>query len=257
MSRTIAVIGGKGGVGKTMISSNLTYALTNLGEDVIAIDSNLTTPNLGLHFGMHLTDKTLHDVLRGDARLKSATYPHPYGFKFIPASISVNALEGTDVRKLSNLTFRLTGKADYILIDSAAGLGREAVSAIEAADEILLVTNPDLPSIADALKTADIARRMDKSIIGVVVNRKKGKRHELDIDDIRNILELPVIAQIPEDRAVSESIAAKQPLIEYAPDSNAAIEINRLAHKITGRAFRYKKPVNIRILDSLVGWMSR
>lgn len=257
MTRTIAVIGGKGGVGKTTLTSNLAYALTELGEDVIAIDANMTTPNLGLHFGMHLAPKTLHDVLKGKTKLDKAIYPHPFGFKLIPASISTKALTGVDVGKLSNVTFNLMGKADYVLMDCAAGLGKEAISAINAADEILLITNPDLPSIADVLKTANIAKHMDKNIIGVVVNRRKGKRHELTLQEIKDVLELPVIAEIPEDKLVAESIAAKQPLIEYAPTSDASIEISRLAYKLTGRDFKYKKPVNLRILERLVGWMSR
>jgi len=256
MTRIIAVIGGKGGVGKTTLTSNLAYALTELGEDVIAMDTNLTTPNLGLHFGMHLPKKTLHDVLKGKVRLQKAIYPHPFGFKFIPGSISTRDLTGVDVGKLSNVTFNLIGKTDYVLMDCAAGLGREAVRAIAAADEVLLITNPDLPSVADALKTADIAKQMRKNIIGVVVNRRKGKGHELNLREIREILELPVIAQIPEDKLIAESIAVKQPIIEYAPNSDAALEISRLAHKITRREFRYKKPVNLRILERLVGWMS-
>lgn len=257
MTRTIAVIGGKGGVGKTTVSSNLAYALTNIGEKVIAIDSNLTTPNLGLHIGMHLAPKTLHDLLRGDVKLKNVMYSHPAGFTFIPASISVDALNDVDVSRLQNVTFNLTGKADYIIIDSAAGLGKEAVSAIEAADEILLVTNPNIPSVADALKTADIAKKMGKNIIGVVVNRRTSRDHELSIDQIRSIMEVPVISEIPEDRLVAESISSKRPVVDYAPNSDAAIEINRLAHKITGREFSYRKPVNMRILDRLVGWMSK
>ena len=257
MTRIIAVIGGKGGVGKTTLTSNLAYALTELGEDVVAMDTNLTTPNLGLHLGMHLTPKTLHDVLKGKIKLKKAIYPHPFGFRLIPASISTKALKGVDVGKLQNIAFNLMGKADYVLMDCAAGLGREAVSAINAADEILLITNPDLPSVADVLKTATIAKQMNKNIIGVVVNRRKGKRYELSLSEIREILELPVIAQIPEDRLIGESIAAKRPIIEYAPESAASFEIMRLAHKLTGKEFKYKRPVNMRILERLVGWMSR
>lgn len=257
MTRIIAVIGGKGGVGKTTLTSNLAYALTELGEDVIAMDTNLTTPNLGLHLGMHLPKRSLHDVLKGKSRLKNAIYPHPFGFRLIPASISTKALKGVDVGKLPKVTFKLIGKADYVLMDCAAGLGREAVSAISSADEILLVTNPTLPAIADVLKTATIAKNLDKNIIGVVVNRRKGKRHELSLQEIKDVVELPVIAQIPEDKLVAESIAAKQPILEYAPESGAAIEINRLAHNLAGIEFKYKKPMNLRILDRLVGWMSR
>ena len=256
MTRIIAVIGGKGGIGKTTLTSNLAYALTNLGEEVIAIDANMTTPNLGLHLGIPLSKKTLHDVLKGTAKLNRVIHPHPYGFKFIPSSISTDALKGVDAAKLSNVTFNLTGRADYILLDCAAGLGREATSAMAAADEILVVTNPDMPSIADALKTADLAKRMDKDVIGVVVNRHKGKRYELKMSDIKELMELPVIAQIPEDMTVSESIAARQPIIDYSPDSPAAVEIDRLAHKLAGRTFVYEEPRR-GVFERVMGWMSR
>jgi len=257
MTRTILITSGKGGVGKTTLTSNLAYALTQLGENVIAMDANLTTPNLGLHLGMHLAPRTLQDVLKGKVRLDRAIYPHPYGFKVIPASISTRELAGVDVSKLQNVTLGLTGRADYVLMDCAAGLGREATSAIAAADEILLVTNPDLPSVADALKAAEIARQMNKSIIGVVVNRSNGKKHELGMAAIKELLELPVIAQIPEDRLVSESIAAKKPLMDYAADSPAAVEILKLAHKISGKKYKPRSGTNAGLIRRLINWMRR
>jgi len=254
MTRTILITSGKGGVGKTTLTSNLAYALTQLGENVIAVDANLTTPNLGMHFGMHLAPRTLQDVLRGNVKLENAIYNHPYGFRFIPASMFTKDLEGVDVGKLQNVTLGLTGKADYVLMDCAAGLGREATSAVAAADELLIVTNPDLPSVADALKAAEVARRMNKSIIGVVVNRSTGGKHELGIEAIKEILELPVIAQIPEDRLVAESISAKRPIMDYASGSPAAVEILKLASKLSGRKYVESKKT-AGMLSRLIAWM--
>jgi septum site-determining protein MinD len=65
MTRTICILGGKGGVGKTTLTSNLASALAELGKDVIAIDANLTTPNLGMHLGLHFAPNTIHQVLKG------------------------------------------------------------------------------------------------------------------------------------------------------------------------------------------------
>ncbi len=256
MTRIIAVIGGKGGVGKTTITSNLAYALTKIGEDVIAIDANMTTPNLGIHFGMHLPKNSLHDVLKGNVNLDKVMYSHPYGFKFIPSSISTDALSGVDVSKLSKVTFNLMGAADYILMDCAAGLGREAISAINAVDEILLVTNPDLPSVADALKTADIAEKLDKNVIGVVVNRRKNNKYELGNGEIRELLELPVIAEIPEDNSIQESVSAKQPIIDYSPNCKSAIEIEKLAHKLAGRKFASRSSGD-GIFDRVFSWFTK
>lgn len=256
MTRVILFTSGKGGVGKTTLTSNLAYALAELGENVIAVDANLTTPNLGLHFGLHLVPNTLHDVLRGDIKLRDALYRHPYGFKVIPSSMSVNALTGVDIKKLPKVTLNLLGKADFILMDCAAGLGKEAVSAIDATDEIILVTNPDLPSVVDALKAARVASRLKKKVTGVVLNRVRNKRHEMPPEEVEEMVGAPVIASIPEDKRVSESLALRTPIIDYIPDSPAAMEIRYLAHKLVGKPFK-KKGRRMRILERLINWMNR
>ena len=258
MTRLIVLSSGKGGVGKTTLTSNLAAALSYFGERVIAMDANLTTPNLGLQLGMHLVPHTLHDVLKGDSRLTDAIYPHPYGFKVIPASLRINDLKGVDPRRLPEVSFHLMGKVDYIIMDSAAGLGREATSAISASDEIILVTNPDLPAVTDALKILKIAEESKVKVIGTVVNRIKGSEHELSSDEIKELLGVPIIAEIPEDNNVAESIKAKKPLIEYSPNSPAAVEIKNLAALLTGKEYKPTKSTEARnLVQRLVGWLMR
>jgi len=241
MTRVISIISGKGGVGKTSLVSNLAAALTDLGNDVIAIDTNLTTPNLGLHLGLHFAPKTLHHVLKGQATLQDATYDHAYGFKVIPASISTEELKGVDIGKLPEVTLNLIGRTDYVLMDSAAGLGREAISSINAANEILVVTNPDISSVTDALKTIKIAETLHKRIIGVAVNKIKGKHYEMDKKEIQNIVGYPIVAEIPEDSSIEEAIAAKKTVIEVGSESPAANEIRRLAYHLEGRYYTPNK----------------
>lgn len=255
MTRIIGVLGGKGGVGKTTLISNLATALTELGQDVVAVDANLTTPNLGLHLGMHLAKNTLHDVLKGEKRIEHATYYHPTGFKVIPASIAVDDLRDVDVGRLPEVTLNLLGRADYVLIDCAAGLGREAVSAITAADELLIITNPEMPSVADALKTIKVAEDLGKKIIGVVVNRRHGRAFELTSDEVVEILGLPIIAEIPEDRNMTISISLKSPLVEFLPHSPASVEIRRLAHFLCDKPFAYEIPKSENLIDRLVNWL--
>lgn len=255
MTRFISVISGKGGVGKTTLVSNLSAALAELGQDVIAIDVNPTTANLGVHLGLHLSPNTLHGVLRGDIDLSSAIYPHPLGFKVVPSSMNINDLVNVDIGKLPEVTLSLRGKADYVLLDSAAGLGREAMSAMTAAEEILLITNPELPSVLDALKTAKLAETTGKKIIGVVVNRIKDKWYELGRWEIEKTLDLPILAEIPEDKNVSKSLLLKMPVMQFAPDSPASLEIKRLAHSLVGKEFTPRKRRRFRILDRLVEWM--
>jgi septum site-determining protein MinD len=257
MTRIILIVSGKGGVGKTTLTSNLSYALADLGEDVIAIDANLTTPNLGLHTGMQLTTHTLHDVLKGKVDISKAVYTHPYGFRIIPASMSINDLTGADPSRLSDVMMDLLGKADFILLDSSAGLGRETVSAIAAVDEVIVIVNPTIPSVVDALKTAELARKLNKDVIGIVVNRRGKSRHELSNERIESMIEAPIIAEIPEDENVAKSIAVKQSVVQYDSDSPAAVEIRRLAHRLSGQTFHYRRPLRLTLLGRLVNWMSR
>lgn len=247
MTRVISIISGKGGVGKTSLVSNLAAALSDLGNSVIAVDTNLTTPNLGLHLGLHFAPNTLHHVLKGQTKLKDAIYPHAYGFKVIPASISTEELRGVDITKLSDVTIDLLGKADYVLMDSAAGLGREAVSSIQAANEILIVTNPDIPAVTDALKTVKVAESLHRKVLGVAVNRIKGKHYELDRKEIENMVGYPVIAEIPEDKSIEEALAAKKTVIEMNNTSPAAKEIKRLAYHLEGRHYSVRTSLTERI----------
>ena len=238
MTRVICITGGKGGIGKTTLVSNLGTALVDLGCNVLAVDSNLTTPNLGIHLGIPLYPKTLHDVLKGKARITDAIYRHPSGLRVIPAGLSLQDLNGTDPRDLSTALLDVLGIVDIMLLDASAGLGREALSAIEASDEVMLITTPDLPSLTDALKTAKLAQRVGTKPIGVVVNRILGKQHEATRQEIRGMLEQPIIAEIPEDWNVPASIAARVPLVRFKPRSPASYAIKRLAANIAGVEFK-------------------
>jgi len=256
MTRTIAIIGGKGGVGKTTLTSNLASALAQLGQDVIAIDANLTTPNLGIHLGLHFAPHTIHHVLKGESKLNDSIYPHQAGFKFIPASMSVEDLEGVDAGRLQEITFNLIGKSDFVILDSAAGLGREAISALNASDEVLIITNPDLPSVADALKTAKLAERLNKKIVGVVLNKIGKKRYELTRNEVEEMLSYPVLAEIPEDRTLAKALFAKTPVVNFDPQSPAAKQFRKLAHNLVGVPFIEEKPLAFKLVDRLVEWIN-
>jgi len=248
MTRTICIASGKGGVGKSTITSNLAYALTELNQDVIAVDANLTTPHLGLQLGMHLTPKNLHHFLRGESKINEIIYPHPYGFRIIPASMSVNDLIGVDVIKIQDVVLNLIGKTDIVLLDSAPSLGKEATSSLQAADEILLITNPELPSVLDALKVCKVAENLNKNVLGIVINRVKKSKYELKNKEISDIINYPIIAEIPEDKKMEKCLGMRTSLLDFDPYSPAAVEIRRLAHTLIGREF---KTVNIGFFDKI------
>jgi len=246
--RVISVLSGKGGVGKTTITANLSAALAKLGYDVVALDANLTTPNLGIHFGFHLAEITLHDILKNTEMLRDGIHLYQ-GVKVIPGSLNVEDIVNVDPSNLSKVIANLT--SDFVLVDSAAGLGREALASLSVSDEILVVTNPDLPSVADALRAIKIAEKLGKKISGVVLNRVGRSKNELKKVDVESVLSYPVIAQIPEDKLVQRSIDERRPLIYSYPNSKAAIEIQNLAFRLIGSNYRIQQS----LLDRIFSWI--
>lgn len=224
-------------ISNTTTTSNLGAALAERGKSIIVMDGNVTTPNLSIHLGIPLAPVTLHDALKGSAHIRHAIYKHSSGMRVIPASLSVGALKDINMNKLSGALLNLLGTAEIILIDGAAGLGKEATAIMELADELVIVTNPDLPALTDALKAIKVAGAMGTKVLGVVVNRVRGQSHEMSVTDIRSMLDVPVIGVIPEDLAVPKSITAKMPAVHFSPRSKASREFKRLAASITGEAW--------------------
>lgn len=234
MTRLICVSSGKGGVGKTTVTSNLGSALTEFGMDTVVMDTNLTNPNLGFHLGIPLYPNTLHDVLRDEAHITEATYIHNSGLRVVPAGLSVEDLKNTDPDDLGDVLEETVGEPEYVILDSAAGLGQESINAIEAADELLVVTNPNLPAVTDALKTCRVAEEADTHILGVVLNKVKGHDAELSVEEVENMTGYPVVAEVPEHEVVEEAVANKSPVVHHEPDHHVAERFRKLAADLAG-----------------------
>ncbi|MBU2637466.1 MAG: cell division ATPase MinD [Nanoarchaeota archaeon] len=235
MTRIIGVLAGKGGTGKTTTSVNLGAALSYFGRDVIIVDANLTTPNVGLHLGVPIVPIHIHHVLQGKNHISEAIYAHPTGLKIVPGSLSIEDLHTTDASKLKRAVKQLTKyKPDFIIIDGAAGLGREALNAMLAAEELLIVTNPELPAITDALKTIKLAEKLDKRVTGVVLAKTMPNNMDVSVKKTEEFLDNPVIAVIPHDRTVRESLTMKDAVVFTHPKSHPAVGYKKLAAALSG-----------------------
>lgn len=234
MAKLITITSGKGGVGKTTTAINLAAALNAQGKEVVILDANLTTPNIGLHLGAPIVPISLNHVLLGKAKLNDAIYEHESGTKIIPSSLSVKELKRLNHGKLKEVGKKLRKIADYVIYDSAAGLGSEALAAIEASDELIIVTNPEIPAVTDALKTSKVIEEMGKPIKGVIVTRVRGSKTEMPISNIRDMLELPILGVVPEDSSVQCALVMKDALVHTHPKCKAARAYKTIAAKISG-----------------------
>lgn len=241
MTRLIAIISGKGGVGKTTTTTNLGSALNGFGKKVIIADANLTTPNLGLHIGVPIVPVSMNHVLAGKASIQDAIYEHESGTRIIPGSLSVKELKNIDYSKLKDVARKLKKmNGDFILYDGASGIGEEAIASIESADDIIIVTNPEVPAVTDALKTIKFVEDRGKKALGVIVTRVKGRKSEMTVDNIRDILEVPVLGVIPEDSNMQTALAKKDAIVHVNPNSKASVAYKRIAARIAN--VKYKSP---------------
>jgi septum site-determining protein MinD len=239
MVRIIDVCSGKGGVGKTTIVANLGVALQTLGKRVVVVDCNLTTSHLGLLFGNHSYPRTLNSFLKNESSLENALYSHPSGLKFVPASLELADMINVDVDDLKIKLKEAFHDFDFVLLDSSPGLGREALIALLAADELLFVANPYVPSLVDILKYNKLVTSLksDQSVLGIVLNRMRNKKYEIPIGEIRHFTELPIFGIIPEDENVLESSNKQNLVIDSKKNSPASRAFFEIAAKLSGTVY--------------------
>ncbi len=238
--KIITITSGKGGVGKTTSAINLGAALNSFGKEVIVVDANLTTPNVGLHLGAPIVPINLNHVMLGKAKVSDAIYEHESGTKIIPSSLSVKELRRINHKKLKEVSRRLRNMADFVILDSAAGLGEEAISAIESADEVVIVTNPEITAVTDALKTVKMAEELGRQVRGVIISRVRGNKHEMSISNVKEMLDIPVLGVVPEDKNVLASLRNKDAVLHIYPYSKSSLAYKKIAAKLAN--VNYKTP---------------
>lgn len=233
----IGIISAKGGVGKTTVTSNLSAALVKyFGKRVLAIDGNITTPNLGIHFGMLSQENTLNEVLEGKIDALQAIYIHPSGVHIMPSSLSA-VVEYPDVSKLKDVVEKIKDNYDYVFIDGAAGIGKEAIATIRASDKVLLVSNPDMTAVISMIKAKKIVHILNQALYGLVLNRVEGKKYEMKREKIEELSEVRIIGEIPFDKKVIESISHMTPIVLLDGRAKASRAFKRLAAEISQEVF--------------------
>tara|TARA_Y100000310_G_scaffold322396_1_gene381429 strand:- start:2657 stop:3409 length:753 start_codon:yes stop_codon:yes gene_type:complete len=241
MSKFIVITSGKGGVGKTTTAVNLATAMNALDEDVTLVDVNLTTPNVGLHLGAPVVPVTLNHVLSGKAELVDSIYEHESGTKIVPASLSIKELKQLNDRDLITTAKDLRHISDTVLFDCAAGLGSEATTSLSIADEVVIVTNPEMPAVTDALKTAKLAEEMGKDVRGIIVTKVEGNKFEMSLDSISEMLELPILGVVPRDDKIKEALSLRNAVLLTHPNSKSAKSYMEIASKLLGKEVPKKK----------------
>ncbi len=230
--RRIVIASGKGGVGRTTLTANLGVALAKLGKKVLLMDAGFTTPDLGLFFKLERVLYTLNDVLSGDLSPQDAMYEGPFGVKVMPLGTTPEHMKKSNPARYPSLVRKIEG-FDFLLIDAPAGVKREAVGALRSAEEALFVTLPETVSISDTLKSVAVADLLGLKKLGVVVNRVRGEDYEVPAKEIEETLELPILAEIPEDKSARKAGATGKLFLLSSPHRPASKALLGLARSLS------------------------
>lgn len=241
MNKIIVVTSGKGGVGKTTTAINLGAAMNYFGKDVLIIDGNLSTPNVGIHLNSPEVPINLNHVLKGKAEAKEAVYEHESGLKVMPSSLSIKELKKVKPEKISYFKKEFQELSEYVIVDSSAGLGDESLAAMDLADELIIITNAEMPAITDALKTIKMAEQMKKPVMGVIVTRVRKDNIEMTPEAVKDMLEAPILGMIPEDITVKKALNKKDAVVHTYPHSDASRAYKEIAARIVNADYNSKK----------------
>jgi flagellar biosynthesis protein FlhG len=252
-ARRIAVISGKGGVGKTIITANLAASLSSLGRRVLVIDADLGLANLDILLGVD-PRHTIHDVLRGICSLEEAILPVSQGFDLLPAGSGLpegTVLTSTLAEHFESIINSLDSRYDVILFDAGAGVGDIVLFFANLARELLLVVTPEPTSLMDAYATIKILHQLHgrNEFLLIVNQAKPDSFNEIGVEvaghlqnviskflKSQNPIRLELIGAVPQDPSIPQAIRLRQLLRETNPHAPSAVLIHHFANTLDLRA---------------------
>lgn len=237
MVKAYTIASGKGGTGKTTVTVNLGAMLAYFGKETYILDADVGMANLGILLGLEKVPITLHEVLAGKASVTEAIYEGPFGVKVVPSGISLKGFQNANPDRLRDVMRELVGRCDFLIIDAPAGISRDGVIPLAIADEVILVVNPEISSIVDALKTKILTELVGGHVAGAILNRATMENTEMSIEKMEKVLGVKIIGMIPEDSNVRRSSAYKTPIVVKYPNSDASRAIKKIAADIAGASF--------------------
>ncbi|MFB6183700.1 MAG: MinD/ParA family protein [Haloarculaceae archaeon] len=196
-----AFAGGKGGVGKTTTAVNVGVALSRNGYDVLVVDADLGMTDLARLLEVD-AEPGIHGVLAGEAPMSAALVDGPEDVDVLPGATDLDAVERADPAKLPAVLSHLSDHHEFVLVDTSAGLSHEVLVALGAADGVALLTTPKETALGDTARTADLAARVDGTVLGTVVSRAT---HETDLDAVEQRVGESVVGVVADDPAVTDT----------------------------------------------------
>jgi len=228
MMRSVSVVSGKGGTGKSFVTCNVGVLLAKANFRVMIVDADVDLANVELMYGI-APEKTLQDLVENRANPEEVVCEGVGGVLVAPAGVKlerrIRPSEFDHVVGLLSATYDV----DYLLIDAPAGLNAFVTTCVKITDEYLLVTNPEVTSIADAYKVKILADQNGKHL-GTVLNRVH--KPPLDMKRVAQTIG-PIIAAVPFDDKVPATINDGVPYVVRYPETLVSKQLAKVASAIS------------------------
>jgi len=250
LARAVAVCSGKGGVGKSNLAVNLAVALSGMGRKVCLLDADLGLANVDVLCNI-APKRTLEHVVAGACELPDVALLAPGGFRLIPGGSGVARLANLDPLRRHALLKQLAiidQVADFIIIDTGAGLSANVLGFAGAANTVLVATTPEPTAITDAygmVKT--LLRHLPDRRVEVVVNMVESEAEGREVYERLARVSRTFLRRspqwgghIPYDRHVPDAVRLRVPFTLYAPDGPATRAVHAIARRLAGTDIRAK-----------------
>lgn len=240
--QVIAVTGGKGGVGKSNVSINLSVCLAQMGRRVALLDADLGLANIDILLGL-TPKRNLEDVLAGECSLLDIMLTGPGGIRIIPASSGtqkMTMLGSMEHAGLIHAFSEISNQIDVLVIDTAAGISDSVISFVRASQEVLVVVCDEPSSITDAYALIKLLNReygVDRFRVLANMTRSNQEGRNL-YNKLTQVAErfldvsLQYVGNIPFDETVRKAVQRQRAVVEVSPRSKAALAFKQLAEKV-------------------------
>jgi len=239
--KVIAVASGKGGVGKTNVSVNLSMALAQSGKDVLLMDADLGLANVDVLLGLR-AKYTLSDVIDGSRALEEIIVRGPEGLKIIPASSGIQSMAELNTMEHAGLIrafSELSNSIDILIIDTAAGISGGVTSYSRAAQEVVIVLCDEPTSLTDAyamikLLNRDYGLNRFRVLTNMVNSVQEGRslfNKLVAVTDRYLDVAMDFLGAVPNDEYLRKAVQRQRAVVDAYPRSKAAMAFKKLAQK--------------------------